>query len=423
VRNLVGASMSLDDAWTCIPVIYNGRFLEAIPGLAAGDGSTGADLRPTAVDRLRRSFHGARRGITRALPSPGLRGALHSQRLEYGLRRVVYAAQNAGRWTRSLGADTASRVDFRRGDTLVLLDSTWSVDLTRELRRAREAGAAVWVVVNDLIPIQHPDLAPEGTPILFDKWLRRTVPCASGLIGISQTVTDDLREHLSRIGLAGPILRPALRVDYFYLGAGLDRIIATPHALDRVSAAFNRQQAASYIIVGTLEPRKNHARVLDAFEVLWSEGADLNLFIFGRLGWRSEALARRIRGHVENGRRLEWFESATDTEIDYAYRHASALIFASDCEGFGLPLVEAMEYGLPVLASDIPVFREIGADYPRYFNPHDPRGLVELIRSLEASRGPAARADARNPRLWLSWKDSARMLLEKTTAGSGGWGE
>ena len=76
-------------------------------------------------------------------------------------------------------------------------------------------------------------------------------------------------------------------------------------------------------------------------------------------------------------------------------------------------LVEAMLYGLPVLASDIPVFREIGAGYPRYFDHHDKGALGEMILQFE-SAGP--RPGNRIPGQWLSWSDSARMLLEKVTA-------
>jgi O-antigen biosynthesis alpha-1,2-rhamnosyltransferase len=417
VRSVVRESMVIDGPWTCIPVVYNGRYLEPIDALAEPDEPSGdAAPQTNSIDRLRRSFHLARRVVTRAIPSPGIKRVLHSQRIEYGLRRVVHSAQNAGRWIRSFRPQARPRVDFRGGDTLVLLDSTWSVDLTKELRRARAAGAAVWVVVNDLIPIEYPELAPEGTPILIDKWLRRTIPCASGLLGISRSVADGLRTHLWKIGLMDAKSATALPIGHFYLGAGLDRIVAGKHALDAVAAAFGRESGSVYIVVGTLEPRKNHSGILDTFDALWSAGAAVNLFIIGRLGWRSEELATRIRGHAQFGRRLVWFASGTDAELDYAYRHASALIFASECEGFGLPLVEAMENGLPVLASDIAVFREIGADYPSYFDPHDPRALGEAIRRLEsAAAEPGARTHRRVAKHWLSWSDSARMLLEKVT--------
>jgi O-antigen biosynthesis alpha-1,2-rhamnosyltransferase len=410
VRNLVRASMAIVGPWTCIPVIHNGRYLEPIAGLAESSGTSVESVTEASpVDRLRGGFHRARQLATRVIPSARLRTMLHSQRLEYGLRRIVYGAQNARRWMRSFGTGVSPRVNFQPGDTLVLLDSTWNVDLTAELRRARVAGTAVWVVVNDLIPIEYPELAPEGTPILIDKWLRRTVPCASGLLGISRTVAEGLRAYLSRKKLAVSSEDAALRIEYFYLGAGLDRIADESPGLDAVANAFKREAGNAYLVVGTLEPRKNHARILDAFDRLWAEGAAVSLVIFGRLGWRSEALAQRMRGHAQFGRRLVWLEAGTDAELDYAYRQASALIFASECEGFGLPLVEAMQYGLPVLASDIAVFREIGGDYPRYFDQNDPRSLRDAILAAESVKRASA---TRVPRHWLSWSDSARMMLE-----------
>jgi glycosyltransferase involved in cell wall biosynthesis len=417
VRNLVREAMLTAGPWTCTPLIFNGRYLEPIQGFNEPiEGAGDAVPQTNTADRLRRSFHVARHAATQAIPSAQLGKALHSQRVEYWLRRVVYTAQNVGRWMRSFRGNVAAPVDFRPGDTLVLLDSTWNVDLTGELRRARAAGASVWVVVNDLIPIEYPELAPEGTPILLDKWLRRTVPCATGLLGISRTVADGLRAHLWLTGLAGTKFAPALPIDHFYLGAGLDRIVAAEHGLDAVKDAFHRQTGSVYVVVGTLEPRKNHPLILDAFDNLWQQGAAINLFILGRLGWRSDELARRIRGHAQFGRRLIWFESATDAELDYAYRHAAALIFASECEGFGLPLVEAMEYGLPVLANDIKVFREIAADYPQYFDPHDPKTLQDAVTRIEsAATGREMTAASHSPRHWLSWPDSARMLLEKVT--------
>jgi alpha-1,2-rhamnosyltransferase len=177
---------------------------------------------------------------------------------------------------------------------------------------------------------------------------------------------------------------------------------------------FARADRNVYLVVGTIEPRKNHRRILDVFDRLWSEGSESSVLIVGRLGWLSDDVAKRIRTHREFGRRLFWLPAASDTELDHAYRHASALIFASCCEGFGLPLVEAMQYGLPVLASDIEVFREIGGEYPHYFDVDDERSLYEAVRGFESRAGSGERLQ-RQPQPWLSWAESARMLLEKVS--------
>ena len=403
VRNLVNASLAIA---SCTPVVYNGRYFETIDELPYQAPSGRGEERSFAIDRMRRAFHSARSSIVRGIPSRAVRDALFSQRLEYGLRRIVYAAQNARRWAGSYRSDAAARVEFRHGDVLVLLDSTWSVDLTSELARARGAGAKIWVVVNDLIPIQYPDLAPEGSPIVLDRWLRRTVPYSHGLLGISSAVAEDLRRHLWRSGIS--LVSP--RIEFFYLGAGIKAAAHDESALAKIRTVFDPAGGPVYLCVGTVEPRKQHSLVLDAFERLWQEAANARLVIFGRHGWRSDELAHRIRKHPEFGRRLAWIDRGSDAELDYAYRHATSLIFASRCEGFGLPLAEAMQYGLPVIASDIPVFREIGGDYPRYFDVDRVETLFDALRDFERLRSLGRISRSVHP--WLTWSESARMLLQ-----------
>ena len=412
VRSIVAAAASLPGPWLCVPIIYNGRYFETIAGLPAPRRADSA-VAPSGVEKLRRAFHFARAGAIRFLPSPAVRARLDSPRLEFALRRSVYAVQNLRRWVGSFRRrGDGGRIAFEPGDVVVLLDATWGTDLSRELRRARAAGARVWTVVQDLIPINHPDVAPEGLPLLLDAWLRRTIPLSDGLLAISRTVADDLRAYVRERFADGTGLP---HIDSFYLGAGFDGAPERAGGLARVSEAFRRTAGGTYLVVGTIEPRKDCGRILAAFERLWTEGSDVALMLFGRAGWRSYDLIDRMRSHPELGRRLFWFEDGSDAELDFAYRHAAALIFASRCEGFGLPLVEAMQHGLPVLASDIPVFREIGGDYPDFFRPGDERAIYDAVRRFADK--PMADSHARRmPKPWPSWSDSARMLLGKVTA-------
>ncbi len=76
----------------------------------------------------------------------------------------------------------------------------------------------------------------------------------------------------------------------------------------------------------------------------------------------------QLQKHSQYGKSLFWLNDATDTELAFCYRNARALVYPSIIEGFGLPLVEALYYGCPVLASDIPVFHEIGGDHCTYFS-------------------------------------------------------
>ena len=410
VRGIVEAALTTPGPWTCVPIVYNGRFFETVDRLPAPQTDGARPAGANAIDVLRRAFHEARASVGRYFPFVPLRAALHSPRLEFYLRRGVNALQNSRRWVGSF-RHRGARIAFAPGDVLVLLDSTWSVDMSRELKRVRAGGARIWAVVQDLIPIDHPELAPEGLPMLLEAWLQRTVPLCDGLLAISRTVAGDLSAYLAR-RFAG---RPVPQVHSFYPGAGLDPAMSDAEGLTAVAEAFRSHSASAFIVVGTIEPRKDVGSIIAAFECLWSEGSDAALLLFGRAGWRSYELIDRVRAHPERGRRLFWFERASDAELDFAYRHATALIFASRCEGFGLPLVEAMQYGLPVLASDIPIFREIGGEYPQFFPAGDELALYEAVRRHIEARSSHP-ATPRTPRAWLSWPDSARTLLDKVTA-------
>lgn len=409
VRSIVDAALHLPGPWICIPIIFNGRYFEAIDHLPAprrADSSVGR----SGIEKLRRAFHLARTGAIRFLPSAALRARVNSLGFEFALRRAVYAMQNLRRWGGSFGR-RGGRIAFEPGDVIVLLDATWGIDLSHELRRARAGGARIWTVVQDLIPINHPDIAPEGLPLLLDAWLRRTIPLSDGLLAISGTVADDVRAYMRGL-IAESTPR---RVDSFYLGAGFDVPPAGAGDVARVRDTFQRCAGDVYLVVGTIEPRKDIGRVLAAFDRLWAEGSDVALMLFGRAGWRSYDLIDAMHSHPELGRRLFWFEDGSDAELDFAYRHAVALIFASRCEGFGLPLVEAMQYGLPVLASDIPVFREIGGDYPDFFPTGDESAIYDAVRRFADGRISYPNA-MRAPKPWPSWSDSARTLLDKVTA-------
>ncbi len=175
-----------------------------------------------------------------------------------------------------------------------------------------------------------------------------------------------------------------------------------------------------FLSVGTLAPNKGQALSLVAFEHLWAAGVDVAFVIVGRGGWATLALQRRLRGHAEWGRRLFWFDDASDAELQYFYRHARAVICASLDEGFGLPLVEAARAGAPVIASDIEIFHEVAGDAVSYFELLDASALalrIEETLHARKSSGPLAT---------LSWTQSMLELyrvlddLQTTTGQSGG---
>tara|TARA_Y100001968_G_C19227952_1_gene653017 strand:- start:339 stop:911 length:573 start_codon:yes stop_codon:yes gene_type:complete len=166
----------------------------------------------------------------------------------------------------------------------------------------------------------------------------------------------------------------------------------------------------TFLMVGTLEPRKGHEQVVSAFDKLWSNGSDARLVIVGKQGWLVEGLVDRLRSHQELGNRLFWVEGASDEFLEKVYQASTCLIAASYGEGFGLPLIEAAQHKLPIIARDIPVFREVAGKHAYYFDGTEPEGLADsLLRWLELyGRGEHVRSDSMP---WLSWKESAERLL------------
>ena len=150
------------------------------------------------------------------------------------------------------------------------------------------------------------------------------------------------------------------------------------------------------------------ATVLDAFERLWQRGDTSRLILVGREGFGSHVLTRRLSRHPERGSRLVWLQDASDADLEVCYRHAAALINASTSEGFGLPIVEALHRGIAVIASDIPVFREVGGSEVVYVPPGDVEAWAAAIEAIE--RAPARHAPSA-PRYARSWAEATRELI------------
>ena len=139
-------------------------------------------------------------------------------------------------------------------------------------------------------------------------------------------------------------------------------------------------------MAGSIQPLRNHLLVLDAFDNgLFKKG--LNLVIAGKASGRTESIQERIRRHPLCGRQVFLIERTDSATIDYLYGKAFCVAFAPLREGFGFPVIEAFQHGVPVLASDIPVLREVGGDFCRYFNPHAPGSFTDVISPLLESEG------------------------------------
>jgi len=300
-------------------------------------------------------------------------------------------------------------LQHQAGDQLVLLDSSWHANFFPLAEQLKRDGVGIVSVIYDLIPLTHPQFCDAGLVKVFNDWFDWIARTADGYVAISTTIRDQVRqEMLRRIGTQQVQQR---WFDYFHLGSELDLTDASAE-VDRNLLNLFKTPEPVFLMVSTIEPRKNHAYLLDAFEQAWAAGSRARLCIAGKIGWKCEALIERIRQHPLLNRRLFMFNSLSDKSLEHAYSHATALVFPSHVEGFGLPLVEAMQRGLPAMASDIPVFREIGGDYMAYFDLHNPQSLTDLVLGMERS-GQFPAPMSLDQWRWLSWREASAQLVQR----------
>ena len=233
-------------------------------------------------------------------------------------------------------------------------------------------------LVHDLIPITHPEFCREGEEGKHRDRMITALTTGVGIIGNSQATLDELAEFATEQSLEMP---PSLAA---WLGVDADATVVSG----------SKKQLPTFVTLGTIEARKNHLLLLD----LWSRLIDRmgdnapRLVIVGQRGWEAEPVfdlldnSEKLRGYVTE------LNHCSDAELRRQLGSARALLFPSLAEGYGLPLLEALALGIPVIASDLPVFREIAGQIPDYIEHGDADRWEELILNYAEPQSKARAA-------------------------------
>jgi len=386
VRNIVrhGAGIAAARGATLVPVRFQwGRF---VPVPVGPEGL----LRPTAPE------HPLRRRLRKLLVPRTL---------------VRNAARLAARFRDH--APASPEIAFGPRDVLLLPDSSWGEDFWGAIDAARAAGTRLGVIQHDFIPLRHPDLVPPKSAAVFQRWMKHTLTRADFVLAVSETVARETRAELLAFGRAEVAKRhvTTFRNGSDFCGVQPPRAVRSlvRPSLRRFLAAGS---AAPFLTVGTIEPRKNQALLVEAFRRLHAVDPTARLLVMGMTGWKGQAVAAAMRRHPAWGTGILHVCDASDAELLHAYQHSRALVFPSLAEGYGLPIVEALAAGLPVFASDIPVHREVGGRRCTYFDPLSADDLAARLRDFCHHASPATcRVDRdRLP----SWSGAAERIV--TTA-------
>ncbi|MEO7598651.1 MAG: glycosyltransferase family 1 protein, partial [Opitutus sp.] len=254
--------------------------------------------------------------------------------------------------------------------------------------------------VHDLVFWMYPEFATDLTRLLCQRELLQALSRASGFLFVSNYTRREFQLMLP--GWLEATERP------YALSPGASRF--RPASAPRVWSP-----GSPWLMVGSLEPRKNHACALDAYELYHARSPQRRPLVFaGGRGWKSEALHDRIRAMADRGVPVTWLGYVPDDDLAKLYESSFALLAPSWHEGFGLPLAEAMNAGLPALASLRASLPEIGGDAARYIAPENPEGFAAAMLALEADRETYARRAAASlaQGLAYSWSATAKSVLE-----------
>lgn len=214
-------------------------------------------------------------------------------------------------------------------------------------------------LIHDLIPITHPQYCREGEAARHELRIEAALRSASGLILNSGATERELAGFANDNGIAMP---PSLVA---WLGIDAKPVDAS------IRAAL--PDRPYFVMIGTIEARKNHLTILEAWRDIVGRLGDQapRLFVIGQRGWEAaEAIGilddpGTLKCHVHE------MPACDDEQMGKLLAGARAMLMASFVEGFGLPVVEALQQGVPVIASDLPVFHEIAGDIPTYLDPND----------------------------------------------------
>ncbi len=278
-------------------------------------------------------------------------------------RFVAYFSTGEGEKSELTTGQTMDINTIGTGDVFFDIDGVWNLPLRRSeiLPIMKRNGVKLVVYVYDIIPITHPQFFFNETLNNFMNYIGSYLQYADLIIASAQSTLDAIDELLEQLQL------PSIPTSVSWLGADFKVQEAEGEIAEE---AIQAVEAGKYVLmIGTIEPRKNHALVLDAFEKrLFDKG--VNLIFAGRIGWNMEAFKQRIEKQKQFGKQFFVLQGMNDITIDYLYKHAYCVAFPTFNEGFGLPIIESFQRGVPVLASDIPILREVGGDYCEFFDPY-----------------------------------------------------
>jgi glycosyltransferase involved in cell wall biosynthesis len=301
-----------------------------------------------------------------------------------------------GRLLLGLGRSGLARL-LQSGRRLAfLLVSHQALDRAGPIEAMRRAGCAFVPLIHDLIPVTHPEYARPGQA---EKHLRRigtTAALADGIIVNSAATAEALAPHLG-----GRVTPPP--------------VLVAPLGIDTLPRAMPTAASDPYFVtLGTIEPRKNHLLLLHMWrELARTHGAATpRLIVIGKRGWENENIVDILERCVSLRGLVQEVGQLPDRMVAEVMQGATALLFPSFAEGYGLPLAEALAIGVPTICSDLPALREVGGDVPDYLDPLDGTAWRNAVLDYARPDSPGRAAQMARMAGWKTpdWAEHFRLV-------------
>lgn len=241
------------------------------------------------------------------------------------------------------------------------------LEKTTYLQQLKQRGVKPLFLIHDLIPITHPEYCREGEKNKHIARINNVLKFASGIITNSQDTLNCLLAYANETDQTVPPTAVA------HLGLSS---FTQPDFIRPITKPY-------FVVLSTIEPRKNHWLLLHVWRKLIEQlGTQApHLVIIGQRGWECENVIDLLERCSSLREHVTELPRCSDTELVTYLKHAQALLFPSFVEGYGIPLIEALALGTPVIASDLAVFREIAGTIPDYLDPLDGMGWTRQIKA------------------------------------------
>jgi glycosyltransferase involved in cell wall biosynthesis len=327
--------------------------------------------------------------------------------------KLIYLTDVDGYWIYKYVDDPDKIVVPKHGDIFLGLDLNSAIinaKISGLFHDWKKRGVNINFVVYDILPILHPKWWPQGVSCSHEEWLKTVLSTADKVLCISKSVSNDVNEYI-KIHFSEFHNQPI--INWFHLGADIDNSLPSKGLPENSEIVLKKiKSKISFLMVGTIEPRKGINQALLAFETLWNENVDINLVIVGKEGWMVDELIKKISNHSELNKRLFWLNSISDEYLEKIYESSSCLLAASEGEGFGLPLIEVAQKKLSIIARNTPVFKEVASEFAYYFeNNNDPEILIAAIKKWITLYKNNEHPKSDNMP-WLTWEKCSKKILD-----------